>query len=314
MVKVYEIIKKNEEFICRMNYLTYPTELGIFKGIKYKFSRNNFLKPYSKFFKMIDDFVYRSVYNGQEDQGREIDNLLKFRTLMLLYFEILKNGILTFKEVYALKAEKDGEFKNEQGFIKKEMDEIEKQLGIIEKTPSAWSSIKIQKLYFEELKNLLHIIKKENLKEKVIRNDSEKLNNLLREIEFCKERDKKYKLLQKVYEVTERNGKVEFYEKGIKILKKVQEDEENRKIIFEVEEKIIEYTKEEFWLCIKEMLNKIEKDQLNKEKLVEYLNKELNEHKYSFLVDEVGYDHIKELNKKGIVEVDGIWVIKPGEI
>lgn len=265
-IEVNRIIRENEEFICRMNYLCYPKELGIYGKISYKFDEKNILKACDEIIIHLHKKIY---YEGFPSDLGEINVLSPkgFKSLLSAYSGVSKGERSEYKELNYEESKKSFTLADIE-FMKKKVKEVEK--GVV------FNLIKVEELICCGFDSLLKVLenelnkKKQDSKNLIEQLDKNKWNSLSKE--------KKYKKLQKYSP-----GQLRYYESTflialIKFLRGVSEIETDKKVLLEID-KALDIA--ERWSDVKLIKEKsikikgmdVEEKEIEIEKLMEWINK-----------------------------------------
>lgn len=308
--KIHEIIEENEENICRLNYLTYPNELGIFKDIKYKFKieskheEKGLLNQYSNLLKLLDDAINSSF--STRNRREFFRELVGFRNTILVFFELTKNPNLSYKEILELYEKYPKKFTIND--IEKLKDKIENRVK------SNYITKELEGKIFERLLNLLEILKK-NLSRSNIIIKSNKILEDLEQYNGGKDGNDKIKFLDKILWQIPEEKEILSSEEIQKIncsLDKIMESESDFELLFKLNEfknecKIYIFPKQ-----IKELSEEIldinkngdkEKYEIKKEELIKFVNEKLKEIRWQYIFNG-SWDKDLEKFKEIGVEID----------
>lgn len=308
--KIHEIIKENEENICRLNYLTYPNELGIFKDIKYKFKieskheEKGILNIYSNLLKLLDDAINSS--SSTRNRGEFFRELVGFRNTILVFFELTKNPNLSYKEILELYEKYPKKFTIND--IEKLKDKIENRVK------SNYITKELEEKIFERLLNLLEILKKNLSRSNIIIKSNKILENL-EKYNGGKDRNDKIKFLDKILRQITEEKEILSSEEMQKIndsLDKIMKSESDFELLFKLNEFKNECEINIFPKQIKELSEKIldinknndkEKYEIKKEELIKFVNEKLKEIRWQYIFNGIWDKDLEKLKEIG-VEID----------
>jgi len=301
--KIHEIIKENEGNICRLNYITYPYELGIFKDIKYKFNNETIYMMYRE----LEDILRP----GRVRSRNELRNMLE--TINVYYYFEKENYFKTREMSSDVNLNKINEL---LGKINQKKDILkarkEKEVSSIEKAENP---------KYDMVLNFLMIIKNNMEKEEIAVVEELKLENWGKYA--FKTKEKLLSVLknnfENIKEVSRENSNFTLFtevKEESDLLKSIIEKEENKTIILKLADliKTIEYRLVEFEILKKVNDINIEVDSDKKiklkEELLSFIKEKLKEERLQYMFNRQycgGWmDVVEEIGIK-----EEAWTIKP---
>lgn len=303
MVKVHKIIKEREELICKINYLTYPSNLGIFKDIKYKFNNEIIYMMYRKLEDILKPRRVRS--------RNELRDMLE--TINIYYYFQKENFTNMQKKIINVNSEVINKLINKL----KSKEEILK----IRKEKNVSSIDKAESIIYDMVLNFLMIIKSNMEKQEIAIRKELKLENW--EEYDLKQKEKLLNVIEddfvNIKETSKENPNFTFFivvKTESDLLKNIIEKEENQTIILKLDDLIraIEYRLVEFEILKKANDINIELDNDKrkslKEELLSFIKIKSKEERLQYMFDRQYWEGwMKEVEKIGIKEEE--WTIKP---
>jgi len=305
--RINEIIKENEGIICRLNYLTYPSEVGIFRDIKYKFNNEVVYMMYRK----LED-----ILKPRRSRSRnELRDMLE--TINVYYY--LK------KENYIERQKKSSDVNLNE--VNELIDKIKEKEDILKarQEKEVYSIDKAESIIYDMVLNFLMIIKSNMGKQEITIVEELKLGNW-KEYDF-KQKENLLNIVESNFENikgTSRENPNSNLFKVIKsksdLLKNIIEKEENQTIILKLADliKTIEYRLVEFEILKKVSDINKEVDNAKKknlrEELLSFIKIKSKEERLQYMFNRQYWgDWMDAVEKIGIKEEE--WNIKPqGEI
>lgn len=232
--KAHEIIKENEEFICKMNYLTYPDEVGIYGKVSYKFDITIIMNQYEPSLKKL--FIILEYKKDIVEEKGRILTLEKFQEIVGEYLSMDKfwEKQLIPSVLKELKIQIENHHHPKFKLRKKVEDSISKDLISI---------LDILKEEFDKVETL----EEESIESKVQDWKKKKVNE-------------KMKLLNDICSSNNIQGRRNFNvgkgKKILNLLNKVLEEENSREMLFFIDEIISGYKNYIFNTEVKEMIDK----------------------------------------------------------
>ena len=300
--KIHKIIKENEENICKLNYLTYPNELGVFKNIKYKFNDEVIYMMYREL-----EVILRP---GRSRSRNELRDMLE--TINVYYY-------LKKENYYVLEMSRNVNLDEINELIEKikEKEDILK----IRKEKEVSSIYKAEDIIYDMVLNFLRIIKSNMEKQETTIVEELSLGNW-EEYDF-KQKENLLKILENSFEdikeLSRENSDFTLFtevKEESDLLKSLIEKEENQTIILKLAYliKTIEYRLVEFEIFKK--VNDINMEVYSdkkislRKKLLSFIKEKSKEERLQYMFNRQHWDGwMKEVEKIGIKEEE--WTIKP---
>jgi len=281
--KIHKIIKENEEFICRMNYLCNPNSYKLYKESSYKFETQKI------------SMQYRTLIDKFNSKNSKYNNLNEDIYWMISSYYIVNNQYIdniTEKEIVSL------------------IDLIDERkspniiMGLKDRSLDLFFSEEAERVKLKRMIALLNILKIEINKQNM-ENRKEGLIITVEEWKNMDNRDK-FKALQKLednYCYNYYDKKYEDFEKVTRVLEKIIEKEKSEEFILKLESLIESLKIHEFPCQIIDMASKlnIEQDLEKKIELIDFINEKAKIENYKYIYSwDLWIDKVKEIG----IEVD----------
>lgn len=299
--RIHKIIKENEENICRLNYLTYPDNLGIFESIKYKFNNENIYMMYRE----LEDILRPRRSRSHNELG----DMLK---TIIVYYYFEKENFIEMQEIYRnVNLDEINEMidkiKPKEEMLKRRKEEnissIEKAENII--YDMVLNFLMIIKINMEKKEvTIIDEVKLENWEEYDLKQKEELLNIVENDFENIKE---------KFRESLNSNLFVAIKKKS-DLLKNIIEKEEDQRLILKLDDliRVIEYKLIPFEIFKKVNDINIKVDSNEKislrAKLLNFIKIRSKEKRYQHIFN--WSEIIEKLGEIGIILEEGKWIIK----
>lgn len=278
--KIHEIIKENEEFICKMNYLSNPESYKFYEITSYKFETQKI------------NMQYRELINKFSHGNTKYNNLNEDIHMMISeYYNPLMNknysGEVTEEHIVSLIDLMDEE--NNPNII----------MDLKGRSSDLFFSERAERIKLKRMRTLLNILKIE-INKRNIENKKESLVITVEQWKNMENRDK-FKVLQKLkddYCYNYYDKKYGNFEKVTRVLEKIIKDEKNEEFILKLESLIESLKMHELPCQIIDMASKIKMEQ----------NSEIKEEKKGELIDFIN-EKAKTENYQDIYSWD-LWIDK----
>lgn len=299
--KIYKIIKENEEIICRLNYLTYPDNLGIFENIKYKFNNEIIYMMYRE----LEDILRPRRSRSHNELG----DMLK---TIIIYYYFEKENFIEMQEIYR---------NVNLDEINEMIDKIKPKEEILKrrKEKDISSITKVENIIYDMVLNFLMIIKINMEKKELTIIEELKLKNweeydLKQKEELLNIVENDFESIKEKFRESPNSTLFMAIKKKSDLLKNIIEKEEDQRLILKLDDliRVIEYRLVEFEILKKANDINIELDNDKrkslKKELLSFIKIKSKEERLQYIFS--WHEIIEKLGKIGIVVEEGEWVIK----